>query len=724
MSARLPNWGWLVALTIMLGGAGLFVWRAGLLQQRQQDWLTPEVTEAAGKTPAVNPYLGSQACIECHAERVAEYRTTNHYRTCRVPDVKSMAGILAHAGGKFQTKNPNLAYHTYSQGGQLFQAAVRKTGSTEERTVSRIDLILGAGTSDEVYLSWHDDGHMFELPVAWIDSEKCWGAAGWWRNNQFDRLGPATGARDLTLRCLECHSTSFEHVAGTLNQYERHHHLMGVSCENCHGPAREHVALHRQKPTEKEALAIIRPARLPRERQIETCTQCHSNATKHRGPALQYRPGKPLDDFYKTVLTRSTDEDHVANQIHYLRQSKCFQNDETMTCVTCHNPHRTTGDASAARIENSCLNCHDRVDCGERPKLPAAVQDECIQCHLPPYLKINVHFQTEHDDYVPPVRRHEHRIAIHPAARDEVLLSWHRQQSTPESQAAATALQKSLADHFVAEAEKSRAKHHHLGEIAAYREAVRFDNSPAMREKLDTAIAVQNQLDTDFSTAQLQVDAGNYDQAEQLFRKILKTKPDLAMAWGKLGTILAVQKRTQEAFECLQKVAQFDPDLAYGESMMGWLSYVDGHYEQAVEYFRRADDIEPYNGLINLRLGLSLKQLGKLDEARPYFEKAVRIDPQNLEACRYLIGNLRDLGKPAEAIPFAKRAAALTNHQDLDVLVDLSETYAEAGAFTAAAATTTTAIELATSNKSPRANVLRKRLESYRAQAKPSKAKH
>jgi len=52
---------------------------------------------------------------------------------------------------------------------------------------------------------------------------------------------------------------------------------------------------------------------------------------------------------------------------------------------------------------------------------------------MPPYVKMNVVFITENDPYLPPMLRYEHRIAVHPAARDTVLLDWYRTQSDEES---------------------------------------------------------------------------------------------------------------------------------------------------------------------------------------------------------------------------------------------------------------------------------------------------
>ena len=212
-------------------------------------------------------------------------------------------------------------------------------------------------------------------------------------------------------------------------------------------PGQEHVNYHRAHPSENAAQAIIHPRRLSRERQLEVCTQCHGNATRAKGPTLSYRPGQPLDDYYRTAISRHPEEDHVANQIKYLRQSKCFQKSE-LTCTTCHDPHRATDHAA---VEKSCAQCHEPAGCREQARIPAAVRDNCTGCHMPGRVWMNVHFHTAEEQFLPPFRRYDHRIGVYPEARDSVVLAWHKTQSSPENRTEVARLTQSLTDYWLAE---------------------------------------------------------------------------------------------------------------------------------------------------------------------------------------------------------------------------------------------------------------------------------
>src|SRR5260370_27126160 len=123
------------------------------------------------------------------------------------------------------------------------------------------------------------------------------------------------------------------------------------------------------------------------------------------------------------------------------------------------------------------------------------VQTRCVACHMPSYLKINVNFETEDDNYVPPMRRCDHRIAVHPRARDEVLLEWFRSQPGKSNRAASDRLTRTLADDWLAEAEACRLDYRFMGAIAALREACRLDPVPANRAALQAAVAIQDRID-------------------------------------------------------------------------------------------------------------------------------------------------------------------------------------------------------------------------------------
>ncbi|HEY2251770.1 MAG TPA: tetratricopeptide repeat protein, partial [Planctomycetaceae bacterium] len=521
-------------------------------------------------------------------------------------------------------------------------------------------------------------------------------------------------SRESTVRCLECHNTWFHHVPGTPNQYRPDSFLMGVTCENCHGPGREHVAYHAAHAGEKSGRAIVRPASLSRERQIEVCTQCHSNAIKHKGPALNYRPGEPLADYYKTLAApRNTEDDHVANQVKYLRQSRCFQNSDEMTCTTCHDPHRPLN-STASGIE-SCRKCHNDADCREQVRLPAAVKSECVACHMPQYIKINVNFETEDDNYVPPIRRCEHRIAIHPRARDEVVLAWRRTQDDPLSRREVGRLTKSLVDDWLAEADTCRGEFRYMGAMAAIREALRLDPAPQTREKLRAAVATHNEIEAGFDEAVHCLEERRYGEAIEALNRILKIKPDLAKAHGRLGTAYAATGNNELAVKHLRLVARFDADNPYGCAMLGWLAYLRGDAQEAVGELRQADEIEPYNAQLNYHWGLALMKLERWDEAAQHFRLVLTIDPAHAGGCQALAHALRKTGELEESLRLAQRAVRLTRFENADTLLTLSDLYADLGRFAEAVETAIKALDAAQIRAPQSMPQIRQKLEELRA---------
>jgi tetratricopeptide (TPR) repeat protein len=595
-------------------------------------------------------------------------------------------------------------------GEDFFQTAIHTTPAGVERSRARIALVYGAGSADEVFFSWRGE-RLYQLPVVWLHPQGRWG------HISYNRYGKGDFSRNASPRCLECHNTWVGHVAGTPNRYTPQDLLLGVTCERCHGPGREHVAFHRAHPGAETGHAVVHPGRLTRERQLEVCTQCHGNASRRRGPAFSYRPGEPLESHFRTSLGRHPEDDHVANQIKYLRQSKCFQRSDALTCTTCHNPHRPHGPAESLSVKNACLKCHQPASCGERGRLPAAVRDSCVSCHMPQRVWMNVHFHTEEEGYVPPATRHEHRIAVHPVARQEVLLAWHRSRSGAAGHREAARLTRELVEHWLAVAEGYRREYRFLASIGAAREALRVDPAPATRTKLNELVAIQASLEGDMVEAQHLIDGRRFPEAIALLKKTLAVKPDLAEAHGKLGTVYAISGQNELAAEHLRAVARCDPDDAYGHSMLGWLAYLRGEAKEAAEAFRRADEIQPFNAKINYHWGLALARLGRLPEATQCFRRVVTIDPRHAGGHQGLSHVLRLAGRPEEAVRSGRRASQLTRFRNADVLVTLAEAYAAAGRFADAEKAATRALEAARAGSPDVVRQIRRRLEELRTRA-------
>ena len=701
-----------VVLSVLLG----VVWMCPRISDpvTSPQALVPPQNDQVVKSSVANPgYLGQQACAECHAKRVAEFQETRHFLANRVPSADIMPAGFEPGRGVYRVPELSLRFEMTESDRRFRQTAFPETGtpisahsrpSAPKSVTSDIAFIYGAaGGNDEVYFTWHDD-RLYELPIVWLAPQNRWGAS------PFDRHGNGDFSRDMTIRCLECHNTWFEHVPGSRNQYGHDNAIIGVTCEVCHGPGRDHVDFHRQHPQVKEAHDVIRPAHLSRERQMDLCAQCHSNALKHRGPAFNYRPGEPLDDFYVTLRTKHPEQDHVANQTTYLRQSRCFQQSDNLTCVTCHNPHRSRSTTNAGAA--SCRKCHATDDCTDRKAIPAAVQDDCIGCHMPEHRKIQVFFQTEGDKYIAPVKRYEHRIGIYPLARQSVLREWYRTQPDSESRDEAARLSKLLAQSWASESEKRQHDHRYLAAIDACRESLTFAPDAAVQEKLQELIQIQNGIDADYQDALWHEQERRYPQAIEAFKRVLAAKPDFAMAHGKLGTNYAVVGEKQLALKHLQTVAEYDPDEPYAPAMLGWLAYLEGRPEEALEYYRKADEVEPYTAQINHQMGLAFTKLERWTDAIERFTKAVTIDPKAANACLGLSQALLHVAKPDDALKYGLQAARLTNFEEPEALLNLAEAYAEAGKLPDAIRTAEQA--LAITRQPQLAIQIRTRLESFR----------
>jgi tetratricopeptide (TPR) repeat protein len=681
--------GGLAGLLLVAGGVLAWTWHVAPRPQPPRETLVQDEPDEPLVEPVpVNPgYLGPQACARCHERRMREFLTTRHAQACRVPQPENMPSGFAPGQGRFASSDPALRFEMTQSNGRFYQNTIRTTPAGEQRLASHIDLMYGTGGADEVYFSWQQD-RVTELPIVWLHPFHCWGSS------PFDPNKPGDCSQETTTRCLECHNTWIPHVAGTVNTYKQDHAILGITCEKCHGPGREHVAYHEAHAGADSGQAIINPSQLTRQRQMDLCAQCHSNATRPRGHAFSYRPGEPLAAYYRTAKTEHFEDDHVANQTKYLYQSKCYQKSDSLTCTSCHNPHHPRS-AEVSSPSQACLKCHQPSACAEQPRLPAAVRGDCVGCHMPPRIKINIFFHTEADRYVAPIRRSQHRIGIYPEARQEVLLAWYRRQSNAQSRHQAAQLTMALVQHWLREADKFRQEYRFLAAVGAVREALRVDATPAAQQKLHELIAVLDQLAAEMATSSRQLAQGQYPEAAAALQRLLAVKPDLGIAQGKLGRAYAEMGLMDQAVPHLQAVSRYDPDNPYGEAMLGWLAYLAGKPEAALEAYRRADEIDPYNAKLHYQMGLALEKLNRWPDAAARYREVLAIDPNHVDACMSLGQALRRQGQGPEGLRLARRAVALTGRQSAAALLNLAEAYAAVGRSADAESTAAQALEVA-----------------------------
>lgn len=154
----------------------------------------------------------------------------------------------------------------------------------------RIAFVTGSGRRGQSFLYWRNDNLLYQLPVSY------WAMFGWGNSPAYPD-GRANFDRPIPPRCLECHATPFQRDSGSadVHRYRRDSVILGISCETCHAAGREHVERERSLTHVVLPSAIVNPARLPRERQLDGCALCHGGAVPLTSEPFTHVPGARVE---------------------------------------------------------------------------------------------------------------------------------------------------------------------------------------------------------------------------------------------------------------------------------------------------------------------------------------------------------------------------------------------------------------------------------------------
>ena len=361
--------------------------------------------DTSKQSPSRDRYVGDQACQSCHEEEFKAYQATAHHLTSRLADAHSIAGNFAGGANVFKTANPSLYFKMTADADGFHQTAVDEVSPGKNVEITqRFDIVVGSGHKSQTYLYWKGD-LLFELPVTW------WVATGQWINSPGYEDGVVRFDRPIYPRCLECHGSYFKSLAPPPNNYDPASLGLGIECERCHGPGREHVALYTSSnpPTSNAVKAIVNPASLPRSRQIDACALCHAGLGNSVQPALSFQPGDALEKYLQLPdMDVDLAVDVHGNQVELLKKSRCFRS-SNMTCITCHNVHQVERDA--ASFSKYCLNCHKAQQCGKFATMGVQIASNCVDCHMPLRKSQALFSNSNNQTLQLPVRDHD--IAIY-----------------------------------------------------------------------------------------------------------------------------------------------------------------------------------------------------------------------------------------------------------------------------------------------------------------------
>jgi predicted CXXCH cytochrome family protein len=620
-------------------------------------------------------YADPTGCSSCHQRIADTYSRTGMGRSfSRVRAGQPLADF--NGNNRLHHQASDRHYTMVERDGRLYQRRHQIGFDGQETNTIEFEAsyVVGSGNHARTFLRRTADGRLLQLPVSWYAER-----GGFWAMSPgYDKPAHLDFRRTIDTGCMSCHTgyprTPVEDdglgpkfappVAperGSNGVGERGL-PEGIDCQRCHGPGQAHIDAAGRNNLDAALRAIVNPAKLDRDRQLETCMQCHLEPTssplpyqirRYEHAPFSFEPGKALADYFiyfdHAPAAGRDDKFEIAGAAYRLRKSACFQQTD-MTCVTCHDPHDIPrGEEAIRRQVAICQSCHKAVHPGGAPRVAGVASGAtCLDCHMPKRRTDDAVHVVMTDHYIQ--RRRAARDLLAPRTEADALQ--HREYrgevvpyypaplpATPDNElylALAQVQQGSNLAAGIGRLEQAIGTHkperpelyyelgraygktsNHAAAMRWSEEALRRDANflPALKELALAASA-----------------AGDLARSAQTLEKALTAGPRDATALADLGNVRLQQGRLDDASKVLQRALSLDPDMPPANNTMGLASLRQGDTASAERYFRAAirsqpDLAEAHNNLGNLLAGRQA-----YEEASYHFEQAIRIDPEYVTA--------------------------------------------------------------------------------------------
>ncbi|MHC4408679.1 MAG: multiheme c-type cytochrome [Planctomycetota bacterium] len=360
---------------------------------------------------AVDGFVGSAMCGECHKEEYERWAPSGH--AISIAPFSDEFAARPFDGSYFVARDIE---HKMGPDGTM---TCEGPGGETQRY--RIDTIVGVRRI-QMFTTRMSGGRIQVLPVM-LEVPK----QRWFDYAHFIFGGPPkfdipkdspnswyTFARNFNSRCVRCHVTNpkigYDADTGT---YESSWSELAIGCEACHGEGGAHVTKWRR--LEDGPDPIVDLAGLPTERGNMVCGRCHSESFMVQ-PG--YEPGGDLWSFMdpngledrKHVHPDGRARELIHNMLPIM-QSPCGP----FSCSDCHEPHGSShsGDLRNPLTDDTvCTKCHTDIAgalTAHTHHKASSTGSRCVNCHMPRLVIEAGHGWT-----------HDHTISIPSVENSEV----------------------------------------------------------------------------------------------------------------------------------------------------------------------------------------------------------------------------------------------------------------------------------------------------------------
>jgi len=153
--------------------------------------------------------------------------------------------------------------------------------------------------------------------------------------------------------------------------------------------------------------------------------------------------------------------------------------------------------------------------------------------------------------------------------------------------------------------------------------------------------------------------AGRFQEAEAIYRRLIQENPENADAWHLLGVIASQRGDKDTAIELISRATAINPSNPLFYNNLGLVLQKVGRLDEGFEHFRTAVRLMPDYPEAHNNLGNALMKQGRMDEAIECYQKAINLRPDYGDAHNNLGNALMKQGRMDEAIECYQKALHL-----------------------------------------------------------------
>jgi len=595
-------------------------------------------------------YIGMGTCKSCHSNIHETFIHTGMGRSFDHATLEKTDATFGNHALVYDEKS-DFYYFPYFKDSMMYVQEFRLNGKdTIYNRIEKISYIVGSGQHTNSHIV-DFDGYVFQAPITFYTQEKKWDMApGFEGNNErFDRL--------LASECLTCHNHLPKFEPQSMNKYLEM--PVGIECERCHGPGEIHV---REKlagnivDTSKYIdYSIVNPRDLSRDLQMDLCQRCHLQGVavlQNDKTFYDFKPGMKLSEVMNVFLPRYTNSHEkfiMASQADRLRQSPCYLESE-MTCITCHNPHRSIEVTKREQYNRACINCHQTeektpslasVSCTALPEGRLSENDDCSHCHMPKSGSIDIPHVNITDHYI---SKNNIRGQVKTVAKNNEPAAFlglkilTKDKGTPLEMAEGyialydkyvqSSMMLDSASYYLKQsplpfAKKFKATVHYLFAKENYNEII--ENA--------LQFPIENIKDgwTAYRIGQAYYAAADFERALQYYLKSVNYLPLHLDFQEKLGTTYFNLKEISKAKKVFEFVLSENRKRPVSLSNLGYINVLNGKIPEGIKLYDAALALDPdyENALLNKASVLIFQK--KIDEGKMLLERVLKINPDNMQ---------------------------------------------------------------------------------------------